>query len=62
MFPNIQFILSTHSPFVISSIKNAVVYDLENQQCLEDVSAYSYEGIVEYYFNADMYSGKIKRQ
>lgn len=62
MFPNIQFIVSTHSPFVISSIKNVVVYDLENQQCLEDLSAYSYEGIVEYYFNTDMYSDKIKQQ
>jgi predicted ATP-binding protein involved in virulence len=62
MFPNIQFIVSTHSPFVISSISNTVVYDLENQQRLEDLSAYSYEGIVEYYFNADMYSDKIKNQ
>lgn len=60
MFPNIQFIVSTHSPFVISSIENVVIYDLENQQCLEDLSAYSYEGIVEYYFNTDMYSDKIK--
>jgi predicted ATP-binding protein involved in virulence len=62
MFPNIQFIVSTHSPFVISSIKNAVIYDLENRQCLEDLSAYSYEGIVEYYFNMDMYSERIKSQ
>jgi predicted ATPase len=62
MFPNIQFIVSTHSPFVITSIKNAVIYDLENQQRLEDMSAYSYEGIVEYYFNLDMYSERIKSQ
>ncbi|MDR2193912.1 MAG: ATP-binding protein [Treponema sp.] len=60
MFPNIQFIISTHSPFVISSIDKAVIYDLEHQQRLEDLSAYSYEGIVEYYFNTDMYSDKIK--
>jgi predicted ATP-binding protein involved in virulence len=62
VFPNIQFIVSTHAPFVINSIENTVVYDLENQQRLEDLSAYSYEGIVEYYFNTDMYSGKIKNQ
>jgi AAA15 family ATPase/GTPase len=62
IFPNIQFIISTHSPFVISSVKNAVIYDLENQQRLEDLSAYSYEGIVEYYFNTDMYSERIKSQ
>ncbi|MDR1411771.1 MAG: AAA family ATPase [Spirochaetaceae bacterium] len=62
MFPGIQFIVSTHSPFVISSVKDAVIYDLENQQRLEDLSAYSYEGIVEYYFNLDMYSERIKNQ
>ena len=29
LFPNIQFILTTHSPFILNSAKNAVVYDLE---------------------------------
>jgi len=29
MFPRIQFIVTTHSPFVITSTPNAVVYDLE---------------------------------
>lgn len=29
IFPNIQFILSTHSPFIINSVDNAVIYDLE---------------------------------
>lgn len=28
-FPNIQFIITTHSPFVLNSIDNAVIYDLE---------------------------------
>ena len=28
MFPNVQFIVATHSPFVITSLENAVVYDL----------------------------------
>lgn len=30
-FPNIQFIVTTHSPFVLQSIEKSVVYDLENQ-------------------------------
>ncbi|MDR2704623.1 MAG: AAA family ATPase [Planctomycetaceae bacterium] len=47
MFPNIQFIVSTHSPFVITSLDNAVVFDLEKQQPMENLSAYSYEGIIE---------------
>ena len=29
IFPNVQFIVSTHSPFVINSIENAIIYDLE---------------------------------
>ena len=28
-FPNIQFIVTTHSHFVINSIENAIIYDLK---------------------------------
>ena len=31
LFPNIQFIVSTHSPFVINSIENATIFDLEKK-------------------------------
>lgn len=31
LFPMIQFIVSTHSPVIISSVPGAVVYDLERQ-------------------------------
>jgi hypothetical protein len=60
MFPNIQFIVTTHSPFVITSLSNAVVYDLEKHERLENLSAYSYDGIVEYYFDAQKYSDQAK--
>ena len=30
IFPNIQFIVTTHSPFVLSSLSNAVAFDLEH--------------------------------
>ena len=60
MFPNIQFIVTTHSPFVISSMKNAVICDLEKRIVTQDLSAYSYDGIVEYYYNSDKYSQEIK--
>ena len=33
LFPNIQFIVSTHSPFILNSLENAVIYDLE-KKCL----------------------------
>ena len=31
MYPKIQFIVSTHSPFILSSIDNAVIFDLEKK-------------------------------
>ena len=50
MFPNIQFIVTTHSPFVLNSIPNVSIYDLEHRQVLEDLTDYSYEILAEGYF------------
>ncbi|WP_169704788.1 AAA family ATPase [Runella slithyformis] len=61
-FPKIQFIVTTHSPFVLSSIDNAVIYDLEKQERVEDLSAYSYTNIVKGYFGTDEYSNEIKEK
>ena len=61
-FPNIQFIITTHSPFVLNSIDNAVIYDLEKNIRLENMSQYSYEGIVEGYFEVDNYSNELKEK
>ena len=61
-FPNIQFIVTTHSPFVLNSIDNAVIYDLEKNIRLEGLSEYSYEGIVEGYFDVDNYSDELKNK
>ena len=41
VFPNIQFIVSTHSPFVLSSIKDAVAYDMERHEVIGDLTDYS---------------------
>lgn len=46
-FPKVQFIITTHSPFVVSSIDNAVIYDLSTCQQVEDLSMYSYESVLE---------------
>ena len=54
MFPNVQFIVSTHSPFVINSLANAVIYDLEKRERLDDPSFYSYDTIVESFLDTDM--------
>ena len=52
VFPNIQFIVATHSPFVIASLENAIVYDLEKHIRLDgDLTKYSYTDIVEGYYD-----------
>ena len=50
IFPNIQFIVTTHSPFVLSSLSNAIAFDLEHQEIIEDLTEYSYESLAEGYF------------
>ena len=61
-FPKIQFIVTTHSPFVLSSVDNAVIYDLEKQIRVEDLSGYSYSNIVKSYFGADEYSAELREK
>ncbi|MCP4214877.1 MAG: ATP-binding protein [bacterium] len=61
-FPRIQFIVTTHSPFVLNSIENAVIYDLENKLLVSDLSGYAYDGIVESYFDNDKYSAVAKEK
>ncbi len=62
VFPNIQFIVSTHSPFILNSLENTVIYDLENHVLVENgLADVPYAGIVEGYFRADTMS-KILRE
>ncbi len=50
LFPRLQFIVTTHSPFVLSSISNAVAFDLEHREPLDDADEYPYESLTEEYF------------
>jgi len=60
-FPNIQFIVTTHSPFVLNSMSNAVAYDLENKKDLtDDLTKYSYEVLAEGYFGVSTESSSIE--
>lgn len=61
-FPKIQFIVTTHSPFVISSMRDAVVCDLEHQIVANDLSTYSYDALLESYFGVDKYSDVLKEK
>ncbi|NBJ92909.1 AAA family ATPase [Parablautia muri] len=56
VFPNLQFIVATHSPFVVSSIESAVIYDLEKNIMVGNLSAYSYECLVESLFSTTVFS------
>lgn len=61
LFPNIQFIITTHSPFILSSLDNAVIYDLENKTLVENgLKNLPYEGIVEGYFEVDKLSEELR--
>lgn len=60
LFPNIQFIVSTHSPFVLSSLKNATAYDLENRQPLFGLTDYPFDSLAEGYFGVANESGYIQ--
>ena len=48
-FPRLQFIVTTHSPYILNSIANAKAYDLEKQIELENLSVYSSEDLAEAY-------------
>lgn len=63
LFPNIQFIVTTHSPFVLNSLENAVIYDLESRTLVEKgLSDIPYSGIVEGYFNTDELSDELRNK
>lgn len=61
-FPEIQFIVSTHSPFVITSTNNdTVVYDLSTGEFFEeDLSQYSYESVIKGLFHVNPISSETK--
>ena len=61
-FPRIQFIITTHSAYILNSISNACIYDLEKQVQFTDFSAYSVDDIAEGYLDADAYSDELKKK
>ena len=61
-FPKVQFIVSTHSPFVITSTDNdTVVYDISSGEFFEeDLSRYSYESVIKGLFHVNPISSDTK--
>lgn len=60
LFPNIQFIVTTHSPFVLSSLPNATVFDMEHRETIVNLSEYSYQALTEGYFGVSSESDYAK--
>jgi predicted ATPase len=59
-FPNLQFIVSTHSPFVMNSLESAVVFDLDKHAKVNDLLTYPYEALIEQY-DLSRYSDQIRQ-
>ncbi len=63
VFPNIQFIVSSHSPFILNSLNNVVIYDLEQKVLVKNgLADIPYSGIVEGYFKADELSDELREK
>lgn len=64
-FPNIQFVVTTHSPFVISSIEDGIVLDMETGETIDqkvELWNYSYEALVEGFFDTEKFSDVLKNK
>lgn len=61
-FPRIQFVVTTHSPYILNSISNAKAFDLEKHIELDNLSAFSSDDLAEGYFEADAYADELKKQ
>lgn len=54
LFPNIQLIIATHSPAIISSLKNAIIFDLTSKEQVSDwVLGSSYSELMVGHFGLD---------
>lgn len=64
LFPQVQFIVSTHSPFVITSTDNdTVVYDISSGEFFEeDLSRYSYESVIKGLFHVEIQSAQLESE
>ena len=60
-FPRVQFIISTHSPYVITSVSNATILDLEKKVTFNDMSNFSIDTVAEAYFDSEDYSLELEK-
>lgn len=61
-FPRVQFIVSTHSPYVLTSISDATIFDLEKKVSFDDMSLYSINDVSSGYFDSKDYSQELEKK
>lgn len=61
-FPRVQFIISTHSPYVLTSISDATIFDLEKKVSFDDMSLYSINDVSSGYFDSEDYSQELEKK
>ena len=61
LFPNIQFIVATHSPIVIASIDNTTVFDLTTKETRTDAAGDSISALMMSHFGLDSTYSAIAR-
>ena len=61
-FPRVQFIISTHSPYILTSVSNATIFDLEKKVTFNDMSNYSIDNVAEAYFDSEDYSIELEQK
>lgn len=61
-FPRVQFVVSTHSPYILTSVPNATIYDLEKNVAFTDMSIYSIDTVAEAYFDSEDYSLELGKK
>jgi AAA15 family ATPase/GTPase len=61
-FPQIQFIVTTHSPFVIMSTPDTIVFDLaKNEPITDDLSFYTYSAVMKGLWNIKPISVNVEK-
>lgn len=61
-FPRIQFIISTHSPYILTSVSKSTIFDLEKKVTFNDMSNYSIDNVAEAYFDSEDYSVELEKK
>lgn len=61
-FPKIQFIITTHSPFVLGSSDDFIIFDITKNISIPSLTMYSYENIVKNILDVDIIPNTVREK